>query len=435
MFFYKTLYNLERKFPRIIKGLLQFTLRNISFYLKIRSKIFGPRKSVLYAGQAYYNGWYLSRSLRNLGWKADVLNWDMNPATQIYYHGEDFKFEIHSSEEVYKHLFFYLKALINYDIFHFSNANGIQFGSPLNDWFKIHFGEFFEIYFLKSLGKKVIYSNNGCLDGVSKTSFSKWGTVSVCSICRWKNNSQVCEDKKNLDWGAFRNKIADYQCLFGGNRVDYNYAPSVHEVPEFYCLNEEIWHPNIEIPNEFKLQKSEHTIYVYHTVGNKKERTDENGVNIKSTHIYLPLLEKLKSSSLSIELISPENVPNKDVRYYQVQADIFLEMLTYGWYGANAREAMMLGKPVICFIRPEWLESLRKELPDFATELPIISATPETVELILRDLIAHPEKRKEIGRRSREFAIKWHSDTVAGKRFDEIYSKLLNNDPQLLSFY
>jgi glycosyltransferase involved in cell wall biosynthesis len=106
-----------------------------------------------------------------------------------------------------------------------------------------------------------------------------------------------------------------------------------------------------------------------------------------------------------------------------------LDMLTYGWFGANAREAMMLGKPVICFIRPEWLESVRREIPDYAEGLPIISATPDTVEAVLRDLIANPEKRRDIGRRGREFAVKWHSAEAGGRRFDEIYSKLLRGDP------
>ena len=40
------------------------------------------RGRVLYVGQAYYNAWYLSRALRKLGWKADVLNWDASPAAQ-----------------------------------------------------------------------------------------------------------------------------------------------------------------------------------------------------------------------------------------------------------------------------------------------------------------------------------------------------------------
>ena len=100
-------------------------------------------------------------------------------------------------------------------------------------------------------------------------------------------------------------------------------------------------------------------------------------------------------------------------------------MLTFGWFGANAREGMMLGKPVICFLRPEWLESMRKEIPEYVDELPVISATPETVEMILRDLILDKKKRIEIGKRSREFALKWHSAEAGARRLDVIYRDLL----------
>lgn len=401
----------------------------VSYYLRIRTKLFGQQKSVLFAGQCYYNGWYLSRALRQLGWRADVLNWDPNPHSQIYYHGEDYK--INASGSHISDLKFYLKSLLKYEVFHFSNTNGIQFGATLSIWFKQHFGESYEIHLLKKLNKKIVYTNNGCLDGVSQSAFSKWGSPAVCDICIWKNEALVCSDAKNLAWGAFRNQIADYQCLFGGNRADYNDAPTVHEVPEFYCLNADFWNPDIAVPAQFKLKNDSDIIYVYHAVGNKRDRTKENGVNIKSTHVYLPLIKKFQDEGLKIELISPDGVPNKDIRYYQVQADIFLDMLSYGWYGATAREAMMLAKPVICYIRPEWLDSLREELPECADELPIISALPETVEDILRDLILHPEKRLEIGRKSREFCLKWHSDHIAAQRFDTIYNRLLRGDMQL----
>ena len=107
------------------------------------------------------------------------------------------------------------------------------------------------------------------------------------------------------------------------------------------------------------------------------------------------------------------------------QADIVVDMLTFGWFGANIREGMMLGKPCVCFLRPEWLQSMRKEIPAYVDELPVISATPDTVEYVLRDLIRNPDKRKEIGQRSRAFALKWHSSAAGAKRFMEIYSALL----------
>jgi glycosyltransferase involved in cell wall biosynthesis len=57
-----------------------------------------------------------------------------------------------------------------------------------------------------------------------------------------------------------------------------------------------------------------------------------------------------------------------------------------------------------------------------------VSATPDTIYDVLKDLIEHPEKRKEIGRRSREFAVKWHSSKSGAKRFDQIYSELMKQE-------
>lgn len=385
------------------------------------------RRAVLYVGQAYYNSWYLSRALRELGWSADLLNWDMNPGSQIYYHGEDFRIDYQSQADLGKLFRFFFDSASKYDVFHFANKGGLQFGEPMRARIETLLGEEgFEIRFLKALGKKIVYSNNGCLDGVSQTAFSRWGPESVCAICRWQSEPTVCSDERNLAWGKFRNEVTDYQCLLGGNRVDYNVDPRVHEVPEFYCLDKDLWHPDVEIPEHYRLPDlAKNGVRLYHAVGHRAERTRSDGGNIKSSHIYLPLVERLRAEGCQLELIEPTGIPNKEVRYLQAQADIFLEMLTFGWFGANAREAMMLGKPVICFLRPEWLESARQEIPDYIDELPIISATPQTVETVLRDLITNKEKRIEIGRRSRKFAVKWHSAEAGAHRFDQIYSQLL----------
>lgn len=389
-------------------------------------------RRVLFCGQAYYNAWYLSRALRPLGWKADVYNWDSNPTNHIYYHGEDFLLGEDVPLSLEGVLGFYLSSLYGYDVFHFSNAHGIAFGWGMQSAAAQRFEMHAEIHLLKALGKKIVYSNNGCLDGVSQTAFSKWGPESVCAICPWQHEPAVCSDERNLSWGKFRNSVADYQCTLGGNRADYNDDPRVHEAPEFYCLDPELWRPDIEIPGQYRLPPlPEGGVRLYHAVGHRDERTRSDGVNIKSSHVYLPLIERLRAEGLVLDLIEPTGIPNKEVRFLQAQADIFLDMLTFGWFGANIREAMMLAKPVICFIRPEWLESVREEIPQYADELPIVSATPHTVEAVLRDLIAHPDKRREIGRRSREFALKWHSASAAGKRFDQIYSALLAGDPLL----
>lgn len=422
----------DTRFPSLFITGMRIVFWTLSIFLRMRAKI-SPRRAVLYVGHCYYYPWYLSRGVREFGWRADVLNWDSNPASQIYYHGEDYKFEYESEGHVYQHLKFYICAMLRYDIFHFSNAHAIAFGFALQHWFKTKFGDFFEIYLLKKSGKKIVYSHNACLDGASQTAFSKWGPESVCSICIWRTVPTVCSDQRNLDWGRFRNSVADYQCTLGGNRVDFNNDARVHEQPEFYCQSSQFWSPEIEIPLAFQIaRKTAGTLLLYHGVGNKEDRTSELGVNIHTSHIYYPIVDRLKGEGLPIEILSPTGIPNKEVRFIQAQSDIFLDMLTYGWFGAMAREAMMLGKPVICYIRPAWLESVREQIPAYADELPIVSATPETIERILRELILDPERRRLIGEQSRAFAVKWHSTAAGGRRFNEIYGRLLSGDPLLI---
>jgi glycosyltransferase involved in cell wall biosynthesis len=379
---------------------------------------------VLFAGQAYYNAWYLSRALRELGWKADVLQWE--PVGDLYYHGRDYRLDYRGKGDVRRHLRFYLWALRNYDIFHFSNAQGLRLSNALHDWFAQVFSPGAEIRLLKRFGKKIVYSNNGCLDGVLQSSFASWGERPVCEDCAWRNVPSVCSDERNLAWGRFRNSVADYQVLIGGNRADFNDDPTVHEVPEFYCLDPDFWRPDLEIPEQFRLPLPESTVKIYHAVGNFDTRSDpESFRNIKSSHIYVPLIKELKAEGRDVELIFFQDVPNTELRYYQAQADIVVDMLTYGWFGASAREAMMLGKPVVCYLREEWLGQMRPEVPEYVEQLPIVSATPETVREVLVDLIENPEKRREIGRRSREFAGRWHSAEAGARRFDQIYRELL----------
>jgi hypothetical protein len=46
------------------------------------------------------------------------------------------------------------------------------------------------------------------------------------------------------------------------------------------------------------------------------------------------------------------------------------------------------------FLETRWLESMRKEIPEYADEVTVISATPENIYEILKDLIDNPEKAR-----------------------------------------
>lgn len=180
----------------------------------------------------------------------------------------------------------------------------------------------------------------------------------------------------------------------------------------------------------YRLPIPTETLKIYHSVGGYETRTAAmSGINLKSTHYWLPVVERLRREGRAVELVFFTNVPNKILRYYQVQCDIVVDMLTVGFFGANVREALMLGKPVICYLRPEWLESMRREIPDYVDELPVVSATPATAYETLRDLVDSPERRRELGYRGREFALKWHSAEAGARRMEQIYLELLGRRP------
>lgn len=382
---------------------------------------------VLFAGQAYYHCWYLSRELRKIGWQADVLNWETDPNNERFYHGEDYLFDYQQPNAMQTQIEFYFWALDYYDIFHFNNKGRMSFGPLVSQYFASQgYAPNTELDLIKERGKKIVYSNNGCLDGRLLSSFQMWTTPeSICELCPAKSNPGVCSDALNHDWGVLRNHYADYQIDCTGNRQDFNSHPSVHQVPEFYNMSDELWSPEIEIPREHQLDIPPDTFKIFHAVGNFKIRTLEGNRNIKSSHIWLPLIERLKSEGYKVELIFCHDKPSTAVRYYQAQADMIGEMLSYGMYGSTGREAMMLGKPVVCYMRPEWLTCMANEEPNFVRELPIVQANPDTVYEVVVDLIKNPEKRIAIGKKSREFALRWHSSKAGAKRMDEIYSGLL----------
>lgn len=381
-------------------------------------------KRVLFVGQSYYHAWNLSRELRKLGWVADVLNYDANPNNAIYYHGEDFRFDQSGWLAAIDELLFFLIGVAWYRVFFFSNMKGLRFGDKvprLLGWF----GEGPDVRLLRRLGRRIMYAHNGCQDGVSQTSFSRWGPHNTCAICAWQNRPEVCSDARNLAWGKFRNRLTDYQVTNGGNRIDYNDHPLVHEVPQFYCIDKNNLRPDLLIPTNYRVPIGRCTVKLYHAVGNFDSRASAQRQTVKSTHIYLSLVERLQAEGHDVELMFFKDVPNRDIRYYQVQSDIVLDMLTFGFFGSTAREAMMLGKPVVCFLRPEWLETMRKEIPEYVEELPIVTATPETVYEVVLDLVANPAKRAEIGKRSRQFALKWHASDGAARHFDVLLQRVM----------
>jgi glycosyltransferase involved in cell wall biosynthesis len=85
-----------------------------------------------------------------------------------------------------------------------------------------------------------------------------------------------------------------------------------------------------------------------------------------------------------------------------------------------AVEAMAMGKPVLCHIRPDFEDFFIHEGLLEPDELPVIRCTYRNLKETLLKLIENRERLDFIGKKSREFVLKHHSTKSIGKIFDRI---------------
>jgi glycosyltransferase involved in cell wall biosynthesis len=97
--------------------------------------------------------------------------------------------------------------------------------------------------------------------------------------------------------------------------------------------------------------------------------------------------------------------------------DILVDQLMMGWYGLFAIEGMAERRPVVSYLR----EDLRPRYPD----CPIVSAEPETLHAVLRDLVRDPARRALLGERGARFARDQHDTKVVGERLLRVYREML----------
>jgi len=108
----------------------------------------------------------------------------------------------------------------------------------------------------------------------------------------------------------------------------------------------------------------------------------------------------------NIEFVKLQNV-NIDVLYEEInKSDLVIDQMLVGFYGLFAIESMALSKPVICYVREEYLEN----------ECPIINANPDTLYEVLVSILSNPGCLSEIGCKSRRYVEKYHADSIVAAK-------------------
>lgn len=127
---------------------------------------------------------------------------------------------------------------------------------------------------------------------------------------------------------------------------------------------------------------------------------------IKGTKYVEDAVARLRVEGYRFEFQLVHGLPHREARRFYERADLLIDQVLAGWYGALAVELMALGKPAICYMR----ENDFRFLPDqMREELPLINARPDTLYDVLRTWIT--TRRAEIperGQRCRAFVKRWH---------------------------
>lgn len=137
----------------------------------------------------------------------------------------------------------------------------------------------------------------------------------------------------------------------------------------------------------------------------------------KGTSAVLKAVEALRSRCDFDFLLTAPGTPRSQVLVWMAEADIILDQFVLGDRGILSLEAMALGKPVVCYLKP----SLTSAYPP---DLPIINATQDTLATVLEPVLRSGALRSELGRRGRSFMEQHHDARRVIPELIEIYREV-----------
>ncbi|MBO4648402.1 MAG: hypothetical protein J5806_09625 [Lentisphaeria bacterium] len=356
---------------------------------------------------ALYQPYLYVKGLRELGVEADYMLHNASPQELFFAREYDYNLEMAATREkktnqaaATRSLEFFLYAARHYDVFHFHSGISLS-AEPYWLWTQ----QLADLKYLKSIGKKIVMSWWGCdLRTPAVDLKYPW---SACNVCP-EEKKKFCSRPEKLETIHLALKYADVHLSGGDICAAY---PFTHWMNN--AIDTEEFKPvkPADIPEKYRLPPTD-KVRIYHSFGNAAVRGD-----VKGSSYIRDAVVRLQSEGYPVELIFIDNVPNKDIKYIQTQADIVADQLLAGWYGSAGMECLSMGKPVITYIRPEVARIAPKDHP-------LINASPDTIYPVLKNLLDHRETLPEIGRRSREYVLRYHDYRLVAQQLKDIYETI-----------
>lgn len=137
----------------------------------------------------------------------------------------------------------------------------------------------------------------------------------------------------------------------------------------------------------------------------------------KGTEYVRQAVERLKERGFNFRYVEVTGTNHEDAIPIYATADLVIDQVCAGAHGVLAVEAMALGKPVVCYVMPELIQT-------YPEGFPIINANPETLEAVLAEWLQRPEDRHTVGIESRAYAERVHDHRRVASRLAEVYKNL-----------
>jgi glycosyltransferase involved in cell wall biosynthesis len=174
----------------------------------------------------------------------------------------------------------------------------------------------------------------------------------------------------------------------------------------YASVDPRLWRPE-------RVALDHHTPVVLHAPTNRA---------VKGTTYVVEAVRRLHREGVDFEFLLVEGLSHREARRLYRRADLLVDQLLVGWYGGLAVELMALGKPVVCYLRDADLGFLPAGMRG---ELPIIQASPDCIEAVLREwLTIRRGELPVVGLRSRSYVERWHDPLVIAARLKETYERV-----------
>ena len=323
------------------------------------------------AGQASI----LSRALRNLGIESRSLAY--NPGFPQYQPDEMRDYDARPPLTRYAgYLSSFLRHASAYDVYHFHFGRTLI--PPHNP----------DLPLYRALGRKVVFHYHGCYVR-NRAHMMANHTHATCTEC-----APFCVPHRQRAILASARRYADLELVSTPDLLES--APNARHFPVAVDLADYPLAPAAETAR-----------HVLHAPTNRL---------IKGTRYVEKAYQTLRGTFPDVTFSTVEKVPWHELRDTMARADVVVDQLFMGWYGMVAVEAMAMGKPVLCYIRPDFEARL--------TDCPIVRCNQDDLAAQLAALLRDAPRRRALGEAGRAFVEREHAAPVLARRLVEFYESL-----------